>query len=385
MSAASKSIDAMLKPLLVGGRWMSNRFVMAPLTRCRADDNHVPTAAMVKHYSDRASMGLILTEATQIHKGYSTFAHEGGIYGKEQVDGWKKVTDAVHDKGGIIFCQIHNGGRSTVPSNVDEDVRIVAPSAVAITGHKCAGSFARNGKTQPYPVPHAMAAEEIASYVKLYAAAARNAIAAGFDGVEVHGANGYLVDQFLKTSSNQRTDEYGGSIENRCRFLFEVLDAVIEAVGRERVGLRISPLNSFNDQSDENPEALTRYICSQLNCRRIAFLDVVRGDFFSPARGADKWAREEYEGVLFTGMGFEIEEAANTVESGAADAVVFGTKTLANPDLIARAVAGAPLNKPDFATFYTTGEAGYNDYPFMECSSCLPASPSGAQEAPPQQ
>ncbi|CBZ24677.1 NADH:flavin oxidoreductase/NADH oxidase,putative [Leishmania mexicana MHOM/GT/2001/U1103] len=384
MSSASKAVDAMLKPLLIGGRPISNRFIMAPLTRCRADDDHVPTAAMVKHYSDRASMGLIITEATQIQKGYSAFAHEAGIYGKAQVDGWKKVTDAVHDKGGIIFCQIHHGGRSTVPSNLDKGVRIIAPSAVAITGHECAHYFARDGKKQPYPVPHAMTAEEIASCVDLYATAARNAIAAGFDGVEVHGANGYLIDQFLKTGSNQRTDEYGGCIESRCRFLFEVLDAVIKAIGRERVGLRISPLNSFNDESDENPEALTRYICSQLNLRKIAFLDVMRADFFSLARGADKWAREEYEGVLFTGMGFEIEEAAKTVESGAADAVVFGTKALANPDLVARAVAGAPLNKPDPETFYTTGDAGYNDYLFMEPSHGLPAAPSGAQEAPPQ-
>ncbi|KAG5484903.1 hypothetical protein LSCM4_07676 [Leishmania orientalis] len=355
----------MLQPLVIGRLSMANRFVMAPLTRCRAGDNHVPTAAMVKHYADRASMGLIITEATQIQEGYSTFVHEGGIYGKEQVDGWKRVTDAVHDKGGLIFCQIHNGGRATVASNVAEGMRIVAPSAVAITGHECAAAFACDGKKQPYPVPHAMTAEEIAHYVKLYATAARNAMAAGFDGVEVHGANGYLIDEFLKSGSNHRTDEYGGSVENRCRFLFQVMDAVIEAVGRERVGLRISPLNSFNNQSDENPEALTRYICSQLNSRRIAFLDVMRGDFYSSVRGADKWAREEYEGVLFTGMGFEVDEAVKTVESGAADAVVFGTKAIANPDLVARAIAGAELNKPEPATFYTTGEAGYNTYPFM--------------------
>ncbi|CAJ1006519.1 putative NADH:flavin oxidoreductase / NADH oxidase family [Leishmania naiffi] len=382
MPTATNSIDALLKPLVIGQLSMPNRFVMAPLTRCRADDDHVPTPAMVRHYADRASMGLIITEATQIEKGYSTFCHEGGIYGKEQVDGWRKVTDAVHEKGGLIFCQIHNGGRATVPSNVDEGVRIVAPSAVAITDHECPDAFARNGKKQPYPVPHEMTAEDIALYVKLYATAARNAMAAGFDGVEVHGANGYLIDEFLKSSSNHRTDEYGGSIENRCRFLFEVLDAVIEAIGRERVGLRISPLNSFNNQSDENPEALTRYICSQLNSRNISFLDVMRGDFFSHACGADKWAREAYEGVIFTGMGFEIEEAAETVASGAADAVVFGTKSLANPDLVERAIAGAALNTPDPATFYSTSEAGYNDYPSMVSSCPSAATPSCTKETP---
>ncbi|GET86823.1 NADH:flavin oxidoreductase/NADH oxidase, putative [Leishmania tarentolae] len=382
MSTASSAIDVMLKPLVIGGKSMRNRFVMAPLTRCRADDDHVPNAAMVKHYADRASMGLIITEATQIQKGYSTFVREGGIYSKEHVDGWKKVTDAVHAKGGVIFCQIHHGGRSTVPSNIEEGMHIVAPSAVAITDHECSELFARSGIKQPYPVPHAMTAEEIATCVTLYSSAAKNAMAAGFDGVEVHGANGYLIDQFLKSGSNQRTDQYGGSMENRCRFLLEVLDAVIEAIGSEHVALRISPLNSFNGQGDENPEVLTRYICSQLNLRRIAFLDVLRGDFFSPSRGADRWAREEYEGVLFTGMGFGIEEAVKTVESGAADAVVFGTTALASPDLVARAVAGAPLNKPDSKTFYTTGEPGYNDYPFMESADYVSDGPAGAQKAP---
>ncbi|KAG5509882.1 hypothetical protein JKF63_07527 [Porcisia hertigi] len=362
----------MLKPLVIGEVSMANRFVMAPLTRCRADASHVPTDAMVKHYSDRASMGLIITEATQIQKGYSTFLHEGGIFGKEQIVGWRRVTDTVHEKGGLIFCQIHHGGRATVPSNLDEGLHIMAPSAVAITGHECKGFFTRDGKSQAYPVPHTMTLGEIAECVQLYATAARNAIDAGFDGVQVHGANGYLIDAFLKSSSNMRTDEYGGSIENRCRFLFEVLDAVIDAIGRERTALRISPLNTFNGQSDDNPEALTRYICSRLNPRRIAFLDVMRGDFFSDARGADKWAREEYDGVLFTGMGFEIDEAVATVESGAADAIVFGTKALANPDLVARAVAGAALNKPNPATFYTTGEQGYNDYPLIHTHTHTP-------------
>ncbi|KAK7199283.1 NADH:flavin oxidoreductase/NADH oxidase [Novymonas esmeraldas] len=360
------SVDAMLKPLVIGRASMANRFVMAPLTRCRADDHHVPTASMVKYYSDRASMGLIITEATQVQKGYSTFVHEGGIYGKEQVEGWRKVTDAVHEKGGLIFCQLHHGGRATVAANLDDGLHVMAPSAIAIPGHECGADFARNHEKQPYPVPQEMTKDDISHCVKVFATAAHNAIAAGFDGVQVHGANGYVIDEFLKTSSNQRTDEYGGSVENRCRFLFEVVDAVIEAVGRERVGLRISPLNAYNGQSDENPEALTRHICSQLNSRKIAFLDVMRGDFFSPAAGADKWAREEYEGVLFTGMGFDVEEAVKVLESGAADGVVFGTKALANPDLVARAIAGAPLNAMNPATFYTPGDAGYNDYPFLE-------------------
>lgn len=365
MSTTKTSVDALLKPLVIGRASMANRFVMAPLTRCRAGTDHVPTDDMVKYYSDRASMGLIICEATQIQKGYSTFGFEGGIYGPEQVAGWRKVTDAVHAKGGLIYCQIHNGGRATVPCNVTEGLKIVAPSAVGIEGHDSPATFNVSGEKSHYPVPTELTQSEIAEYVQLYATAAKNAIAAGFDGVQVHGANGYLIDQFLKTSSNTRTDEYGGSIEKRCRFLLEVVDAVIAAVGHERTALRISPLNSFNGQSDENPEALTRHLCAQLTSRKLAFLDVMRGDFFTPARGADKWARETYEGVLFTGMGFEIEEAEKTVASGEAEAVVFGVKAIANPDLVARAIAGAELNVPDVPTFYTHDSKGFNDYPTL--------------------
>jgi N-ethylmaleimide reductase len=366
MASTTPNVDALLKPLVIGRLSMANRFVMAPLTRCRAGPDHVPTEDMVKYYSDRASMGLIVCEATQIQKGYSTFGFEGGIYGPEQVAGWRKVTDAVHAKGGLIFCQIHNGGRATVPCNVTEGLKVIAPSPIAIEGHDSPALFAVNNEKQHYPVPAELTKAEIAEYVQLYAVAAHNAMAAGFDGVQVHGANGYLIDQFLKTSSNRRTDEYGGSLENRCRFLFEVVDAVVQKIGRERTALRISPLNSFNGQSDEDPEALTKYICRELNSRKLAFLDVMRGDFFTPARGADKWAREVYEGVLFTGMGFEIAEAADAVAKGEADAVMFGVKAIANPDLVARAIAGAELNVPDAATFYTHDNIGYNDYPFMQ-------------------
>ncbi|KAL7702776.1 NADH:flavin oxidoreductase/NADH oxidase [Lotmaria passim] len=373
MTSAKPNIDALLKPLVIGHHSMANRFVMAPLTRCRSGLEHIPNDEMVKHYSDRASMGLIICEATQIQKGYSTFGREPGIYGPAQVAGWKKVTDAVHAKGGLIYCQIHNGGRATVPCNVSEGLKVIAPSPVAIVGHDSPALFNQSGVKEHYPTPVELTKAEIEEYVQLYATAAHNAIAAGFDGVEIHGANGYLIDQFLKTSSNKRTDEYGGSIENRSRFLFEVVDAVIKKIGNERTALRISPLNSFNGQSDENPEALTKYICTELNSRKLAFLDVMRGDFFTPARGADKWAREVYTGVMFTGMGFEIDEAAKTVENGEADAVVFGVKAIANPDLVARAIAGAELNVVDSNTFYTHESKGYNDYPVMSRSRRSPA------------
>eukprot|EP00796_Vickermania_ingenoplastis_P012286 gene12286-biopygen8591 len=243
---------------------------------------------MVEYYGQRASMGLIVTEATQIREGYSTFVREGGIYGPKQIAGWKKVTDAVHAKGGLIFCQIHHGGRATVPENLSHGLtKVVSASAVGITQHQCREAFNKAGVKRPYPVPAELTAAEIHEHAQLYVQAAKNAIEAGFDGVQIHGANGYLLDGFLKTSSNQRTDEYGGSIENRCRFLLEVVDGVIGAIGADRTALRLSPVNSFNDESDENPEALTTYLCEQLNQRpTLAFLDVMRADFFSAATGA---------------------------------------------------------------------------------------------------
>lgn len=359
-------ITALLQPLKVGRYTIRNRFVMAALTRCRADENHVPTPAMVKYYSDRASMGLILTEATQIREGYSTFAYEGGIYNEKQIEGWRSVTDAVHAKGGIIFCQIHHGGRATVPSNLLTGLKVCSASEEGIKNHQCLANFNRDGKKQPFPQSvHPLTESEIKEHVQLYATAAKNAIRAGFDGVEVHGANGYLIDQFLRSSSNKRTDKYGGSIENRCRFLFEVVDAVVEAIGADRVGLRISPLNAFNDQSDDNPCELTEYLCTHLSSRNLAFLDVLRGDFFSDTTGADIWARKAYKGVMFSGMGFDIPEAEKAVEENKADAICFGVKAIANPDLVERAQSGAALNEPRPELFYTHGEEGYNDYGMM--------------------
>eukprot|EP00796_Vickermania_ingenoplastis_P012252 gene12252-biopygen8980 len=359
--------DALMTPLKVGRYTMRNRVVMAPLTRCRADDEHVPTDLMVEYYGQRASMGLIVTEATQIREGYSTFVREGGIYGPKQIAGWKKVTDAVHAKGGLIFCQIHHGGRATVPENLSHGVtKVVSASAVGITQHQCGEAFNKAGVKRPYPVPAELTAAEIHEHAQLYVQAAKNAIEAGFDGVQIHGANGYLLDGFLKTSSNQRTDEYGGSIENRCRFLLEVVDGVIGAIGADRTALRLSPVNSFNDESDENPEALTTYLCEQLNQRpTLAFLDVMRADFFSAATGAHLWARKVYKGVLITGMKYTPAEAAEAVEKKEADAICFGTLAIANPDLVERAAKGAALNAPDPATFYSRGAEGYTTYPTL--------------------
>uniref|UniRef100_A0A0A9YDP5 12-oxophytodienoate reductase 3 n=2 Tax=Lygus hesperus TaxID=30085 RepID=A0A0A9YDP5_LYGHE len=206
-------ITALMQPLKVGRYTLRNRFIMSALTRCRADENHVPTDSMVKYYSDRSSMGLLLTEATQIRDGYSTFGYEGGIYGEQQIAGWRRVVDAVHEKCGVIFCQIHHGGRATVQANLLPGLKVVGASETGITNHQIAAEFSRDGKKQPYPATvHALTEDEIVQHINMYANAAKNAIRAGFDGVEIHGANGYLIDQFLKTSSNKRTDKYGGTL-----------------------------------------------------------------------------------------------------------------------------------------------------------------------------
>lgn len=360
--------DALMKPLPVGRYTLKNRVVMAPTTRCRADEEHVPTDLMVKYYGERASMGLIISEATQIQEGYSTFVREPGVFGPKQVAGWKKVTDAVHAKGGLIFCQIHHGGRATLKEHLSHGLtNVVSASAVGIVNHQCPEGLSISGKKTPYPTPVALTVEEIQKHVQLFVQAAKNAVEAGFDGVQIHGANGYLLDSFLKTSSNTRTDQYGGSVENRCRFLLEVVDGVIAAIGADRTALRLSPVNTFNDESDENPEKLTTYLCEQLNQRpQLAFLDVMRADFFTPTTGAHLWARKVYKGVLITGMGYNPVTANEAIEKKEADAVCFGVLAIANPDLAERAAKGAELNPPDPATFYTAGEQGYTTYPTMK-------------------
>ncbi|CAD2219205.1 NADH:flavin oxidoreductase / NADH oxidase family/EF hand, putative [Angomonas deanei] len=362
------TVESLLKPLQVGRYTLPNRFIMAPLTRTRATEDHVATDAMVKYYTDRASFGLIIAEACQIREGYSTFAYEPGVYGKAQVEGWKKVTQSVHEKGGLIFLQIHHGGRATVQCNLDDGIKVCGPSEQGIVNHSCPGAFAKDGEKQPYPAKvHALTEKEIEYHVKLFTVAAKNAMAAGFDGVQIHGANSYLIDSFLRDGANKRTDAYGGSVENRCRFLLEIVDSVVAAIGADRVSVRLSPLNAYNDTTDSDPEGLTRYVCGELSKRKLAFLDVMRGDMFNPAapKEADRWARESYTGVLFSGLGFEIDEAEETVKSGRADGIIFGQKAIANPDLVARAIAGAELNPIKMETMYGRGEEGYNDYPTL--------------------
>lgn len=346
--------------LQVGALTLPNRIVLAPLTRARADVGHMPTDLMAEYYAQRASGGLLITECTMVSEGTSAFVAEPGIYSAEQIEAWKKVTNAVHAKGGRIFMQIWHAGRAAHP-NINGGMRTVSSTATAIEGEISTPA----GKV-PHAVPHALTAEEITQIVAAFAQGAKNAIAAGFDGVEVHGANGYLIDQFLRDGANQRTDNYGGVVQNRARFLFEVLTAVTAAIGADRVGLRLSPLNSFNSMKDSDPIGLTTFLATELNAYKLAYLHLMRADFFGVQK-ADvvTVAREKYNGVLIGNMGYNAEEAEQAITAGQLDAIAFGTSFLANPDLPERIKAKAALNIPDSSTFYTPGAKGYTDYPAL--------------------
>ena len=346
-------------PLRVGAITTPNRIFMAPLTRCRAGDEHLANALMAEYYAQRASAGLLIAEATMAMAGNSAFWREPGIYSAAQAAGWKLVTDAVHAAGGHIFLQIWHGGRACHPL-LNGGVQPVGASALTIAGDEV---LTPAGK-QPYVVPRVLADEELPGIVAGFRQAAEYAEMAGFDGVELHGANGYLLDQFLRDGTNQRGGQYGGSRENRARLMFEVIEAVSGVWGSDRVGLRISPLNSYNDMIDSDPIGLATWLAGELNRFNLAYLHLMRGDFFGQQQGdVVTPVRAHYQGVLIGNMGYSPEEAATALAEGKFDAVAFGTGFLANPDLPARIKAGAPLNAPDPATFYSPGPEGYTDYP----------------------
>lgn len=351
----------LLEPMHLGSLKLANRMIMAPLTRTRAGMEHMPNALMAEYYAQRASAGLIITECTMILPNTSAFIAEPGIYSPEQVAAWKLVTEAVHAKGGKIFLQIWHAGRAAHP-NMSNGVQPVAPSALAIEGeiHTPQGKAAN-------VVPRELADTEIPAIVQAFAQAARHAKEAGFDGVEVHGANGYLIDQFLRDGANKRTSgQYGGSIENRARFLFEVLTAVSAEIGSERVGLRLSLLNSYNSMIDSDPLALANFLAERLNAFNLAYVHIMRADFFGAQKGdALTPFREKYKGTLISNMGYSAAEAEQAIQAGQVDAVAFGTGFLANPDLPERVRVGAALNVPNPQTFYTPGPEGYTDYPFL--------------------
>lgn len=348
-------------PIRLGSLELPNRILMAPLTRCRASASHVPNALMAEYYAQRASAGLIIAEATMVMEGNSAFYAEPGIYSEDQVAGWRAVTDAVHARGGRIFLQLWHGGRACHPL-FNGGAQPVAPSAIPITNDEV---HTPEGK-KAYVTPRALRDDEIPGIVEGFRRAAANARLAGFDGVEIHAANGYLLDSFLRDGSNRRTGPYGGSLENRSRLLLEVLEAVAAVWGADRTAVRISPLNSYNSMSDSDPVALSAYLSETLSPLGLAYLHVMRGDFLGEQSGDVLTpARELYRGMLVANMGYSPEEATDLIAAGALDAVAFGTPFLANPDLPARIRSGAPLNAADPATFYSPGPAGYTDYPAL--------------------
>ena len=348
--------------LELGAMTLPNRIVMAPLTRCRADSHHIPTEMMATYYAQRASAGLIIAEATMAMQGNSSFGgREPGIYSQAQVDSWRKVTRAVHDHGGHIFLQLWHGGRACHPY-FNAGAQPVAPSALAITGDEI---HTPEGK-KPYVIPRELRDDELPAIIAGFRLAAQNAKAAGFDGVEIHGANGYLLDEFLRDGSNKRAGPYGGPIASRARLLLEATDAAIDVWGASRVGVRISPLNSYNDMRDSDPIALTTYVAAHLDARKIAYLHLMRGDFMQMQHGdVVAAARANFSGILIGNMGYGAAEANAAVADGTLQAVAFGHQYVSNPDLVARLDAGAALVEPDASTFYTHDARGYTDYPTM--------------------
>ncbi len=354
------SLDILFKPIKIGNLNLPNRIWLAPLTRCRAGVEHLPNDLMAKYYAQRASAGLSITEATMVMEGNSSFWQEPGVYSKEQIIGWRKTTDAVHQAGGRIFLQMWHGGRACHPL-LNGGKQPVAPSAIAIAGDV----HTPEGK-KPYVVPHELLDSEIPSIISAFEKAAKNAKEAGFDGVEVHGANGYILDQFWRNGSNKRNGPYGGSVENRARLMLEVIAATCKVFDSKQVGLRISPLNSYNSMIDSDPVGITTWLAKKLNDFNLGYLHVMRGDFFQAQKGDILTpVRENYKGIIVGNMGYTAEEAAQAINEGKLDAVAFGSSFLANPDLPARIKKKAPLNPADPNTFYTSGAEGYTDYPFF--------------------
>jgi N-ethylmaleimide reductase len=352
----------LFSPLTAGKLELPNRIVMAPLTRNRAGEGNVPQAMNVEYYRQRATAGMIITEATQISPQGVGYPFTPGIHSPQQIESWQEVTQAVHARGGRIVLQLWHVGRISHPSLQPDGALPVAPSAIRPAGD----AFTYTG-LQPFVTPRALEAEEIPALVEQYAQAAHHALQAGFDGVEIHAANGYLIDQFLRDGSNRRTDAYGGSLENRLRFLQQVTAAVCGVAGADRVGVRISPENGFNDMHDSDPQTTFEQVASLLDSFGLAYLHVVEGDMTSGSRILDYGRiRALFVGSYLANGRYDLARAQQAIQSGAADMVSFGVLYIANPDLVERFRRGAALNEPDPATFYGGDERGYTDYPFLD-------------------
>lgn len=357
-------ISPLFEPLRAGDLELPNRILMAPLTRSRAGQpGDVPQAMNGIYYAQRASAGLIISEASQVSAQGRGYAFTPGIHTEEQVEGWKGVTRAVHDAGGRIFCQLWHVGRISHTDLQPDGGAPVAPSAIRARSQ----TYTQKSEGMvPVSEPRALDTEEIPGIVQQFARGAKCAKAAGFDGVEIHGANGYLLDQFTRDGTNKRTDEYGGSIENRCRLPLIVAETVADVWGPGRVGYRVSPTGGFNDMSDSDPIATFSYLASGLGALGLGYIHVAEAFAGSPRDDAAPQAvREAFGGVYIANGGYDIELAAERIGRGAADAVAFGELFIANPDLPERIRRGGPFNEPDRSTFYGGTEKGYTDYPAL--------------------
>ncbi|KAI9495763.1 12-oxo-phytodienoic acid-like protein [Zychaea mexicana] len=363
------SNSALFQPIKIGKTQLDHRVVLAPLTRFRSDENHVPTALQQEYYAQRATKGgLLISEATFISPTAGAYPGAPGIYSKMQVEGWKPVTDAVHAKGGVIYLQLWHVGRVTASAILPNNVLPVSASPIAMKGRNMYSK-------KDNEVPHALTVEEIQSVIKNYAQAAKNAIAAGFDGVEIHGANGYLIDQFTNSCSNKRMDQYGGSIENRTRMALEVVKAVTDAVGAERVGIRLSPWSEANQIYDDTPYDTWGYLVEQLQARhgKMAYIHMVepRDDFSrrtrnDTANSLDPF-RRVWKGTFLSAGGYTTNpQLAAKIADETGNLIVFGRAFIANPDIVERLKNGWPLTKYNRKTFYSQGAVGYTDYPFYD-------------------
>jgi N-ethylmaleimide reductase len=367
--------DLLFQPYRLGPYDLPHRIVMAPLTRSRArQPGNVPGPLNACYYAQRASAALIISEATQVSMQGQGYAWTPGIHSREQVEGWRLVTEAVHRAGGLIFNQLWHVGRISHPALQPDQMLPVAPSAVRPRGEAFIENENGEGQLVPFVTPRALQIEEMPYLVRQYWRGAKNALAAGFDGVEVHGANGYLLEQFIASSTNRRSDAYGGPVENRARLLIEVVEMVSEVWGPERVGVRLSPLSTFNDIADDDPEATFSDIARKLNDYRLAYLHLVnpaaaaleqRTEPEPQALRMLELIRETWRGTLILAGGFDRDTAEAWLERGKADLIAFGRKFLANPDLPERFRRRAGLNPDDPTTYYGGGAKGYTDYPIL--------------------
>jgi len=357
MTTSAAITSPLHTPVRIGAWQLPNRMIMAPLTRCRASEGRVPNALMAEYYAQRATAGLIISEATSVEPMGVGYPDTPGIWSDEQVAGWKLVTEAVHAQGGRIILQLWHVGRISDPIYLNGQLP-VAPSAIAPAGHP---SLVRPIK--PFVTPRALELNEIPAIIEAYRKGAENAKAAGFDGVEIHGANGYLLDQFLQDSTNQRDDCYGGSIENRARLMLEVVDAAISVWGADRVGLHIAPDCDAHDMGDSAPEATFSYIAEAMRERDIAFL-FARAQQTGAMIGTK--LKRIFQGALIANQQLSPETATELINHGVADACAWGQQFIANPDLVRKFREGLPLNTPDSDSFYTGGAKGYTDYPAVD-------------------